>query len=86
MTLKREGEGMKDVAALFAKCGDIGADGAEGIGTLDGTHRAEPLRLISSNPVFADARSRVYWVKILSLILSLRPSPFKGAFNRKELS
>ena len=28
---------MEDVAALFTQCGEVGADGAEGLGTGDGT-------------------------------------------------
>ncbi len=37
MTLKGEREGMEDVAALFTQRGEVGADGAEGLGTGDGT-------------------------------------------------
>ena len=40
MTLKCEGEGMKDVAALFAQRGEVGADGAEGLSASDGTETA----------------------------------------------
>ena len=28
---------MEDIAALFTQCGEVGADGAEGLGTVDGT-------------------------------------------------
>ena len=37
MTLKREDESLKDVAALFAQRGYVRADGAEGLGAGDGT-------------------------------------------------
>ena len=37
MTLKGESEGMEDVAPLFTRCREVGADGAEGLGTGDGT-------------------------------------------------
>ncbi len=45
MTLKCEGEGMKDIAALFAQRGEVGADGAEGLGASDGTETPGGLLL-----------------------------------------
>ena len=38
--MKSEDESLKDVAALFAQSGYVGADGAEGLGAGDGTETA----------------------------------------------
>ena len=43
--MKCEGEGMEDIAALFAQRGEVGADGAEGLGTSDGTQTPGGLLL-----------------------------------------
>ena len=45
MTLKGESEGMEDVAPLFAQRGEVGTDGAEGLGAGDGTETPGGLLL-----------------------------------------
>ena len=43
--MKSESEGMEDIAALFARRSQVGADGAEGLGTSDGTETPGGLLL-----------------------------------------